>query len=238
MAADMGADVIPAPRPAPLVTAAQIQRFAPACDFQAMAPALDRACRARGIASPRRLRHFLAQLHHESGGFRRLEENLNYTTALRLQAVWPKRFPTLQAAEPYIRNPRALAEKVYGGRLGNTRPGDGWKYRGGGLIMLTGRNNYQRAQRWSGLPLDDQPELLRQVGPAAEVAAAFWQAEGLNEIVDEDDDEAAIAGVAERILANEGDDLVEATEEVNGGRIGLEDRRKLLIRAAFIWPDR
>lgn len=227
----------PTNAPKALVTAAQLQKFAPACDFMAMAPALDRACREYGITTQRRLRHFLAQLHHESGGFRRLEENLNYTTPERICAVWPKRFPTIASARPYVRNPRALAEKVYGGRLGNTRPGDGWKHRGGGLIMLTGRSNYARAERWSGLPLVEQPELLRQVGPAASVAAAFWQAEGLNEVVDADDDERAIADIAERILANENDDLIEATERTNGGRIGLEDRRKLLIRAGFIWPD-
>ena len=147
-----------------LITAAQLQKFAPACDFMAMAPALDRAARARRIDTPRRVRHFMAHLHHESMGFRRLEENLNYTTPERLCAVWPKRFPTVQAAAPYVRNPRALAEKVYGGRMGNVRPGDGWRHRGGGLIMLTGRDNYARAQSWSGLPLLEQPELLRQIG--------------------------------------------------------------------------
>lgn len=221
----------------PLLNAAQLQRFAPACDVIAIAPALDRACRANRIVTPRRLRHFMAHLHHESGGFKRLEENLNYTTPERLMAVWPRRFPTLQAAQPFVRNPRALAERVYGGRMGNTRPGDGWRFRGRGFIMNTGADNYRRAAKWSGLALEANPDLAAQVGPAAIIAASFWRAEGLNEIVDADDDEQAIADVAQRIKTNEADDLVEATEEINGGRIGLADRGKLLIRAAFIWPD-
>ena len=219
-----------------LITAAQLQRFSPKCDFLAIAPALNRAAISRGINTPRRVRHFLAHLHHESQGFTRLEENLSYS-AERLCAVWPRRFPTLASAKPYARNPRALAEKVYGGRMGNVRPGDGWKFRGGGLIMCTGYDNWARAEAWSGLPLLETPELGRQVGPAAEVAAAFWQAEGLNEIVAADAGERAIADIATRIKLNETDDLIEGTEEINGGRIGLEDRGKQLLRASFIWPD-
>jgi putative chitinase len=219
-----------------LITAAQLQKFSPRCDFMAVAPALNRAALAHGIVTPRRVRHFMAHLHHESLGLTRLEENLNYS-AKRLCQVWPRRFPTLAAAQPYAGNPRALAEKVYGGRMGNVRPGDGWKFRGGGFIMCTGHDNWARAEKWSGLPLRKSPELGRQIGPAAEIAAAFWEAEGLNQIVDADDDERAIADVADRIRLNETDDLVEGTEEINGGRIGLEDRRRQLLRAAFIWTD-
>lgn len=226
----------PISRPAPLITAAQLQKFAPSCDFQAVAPALDRACRAHGIATPRRIRHFMAHHHHESGGFRRLEENLNYS-APRLRQVWPSRFPSDAVAARYARNPRALAEKVYGGRMGNERPGDGWLYRGGGFNQLTGANNYRRAETWSGLPLLAQPELARQVGPAAEIAASFWDAEGINQIVDADAGEQAIADLAERLRVNEADDLLEGTLRLNGGRTGLEARGLLLIRAGFIWRD-
>jgi len=90
----------------------------------------------------------LATAHHETGGtFGPVTENLNYTSAARIKQVWPKRFPTLASAEPYVKNPRALANKVYGDRadLGN-RPGtdDGWNYRGRGLAQITGRANYEK----------------------------------------------------------------------------------------------
>lgn len=89
----------------------------------------------------------LATAHHETGGtFGPVTENLNYTTPERIRAVWPKRFPTAQSAEPYVRNPRALAGIVYGNRsdLGNTSPEDGWLFRGRGLAQITGRANYAK----------------------------------------------------------------------------------------------
>lgn len=89
----------------------------------------------------------LATAHHETGGtFGPVTENLNYTSAARIKQVWPKRFPTLASAEPYVKNPRALAGKVYGDRkdLGNTGPLDGWHFRGRGLAQITGRANYAK----------------------------------------------------------------------------------------------
>ncbi|RAS16105.1 hypothetical protein [Ensifer adhaerens] len=86
----------------------------------------------------------LAEAHHETGGqMQPISENLNYS-AKRLTEVWPSRFPTLAAAAPYAKNPQRLANKVYGGRLGNVDPGDGWLYRGRGLAQITGRENYAR----------------------------------------------------------------------------------------------
>jgi putative chitinase len=93
------------------------------------------------------LAYILATAKHETGGsFGPTVENLNYTTASRIRAVWPKRFPTDASAEPYVRNPQKLAEKVYGDRadLGNTQKGDGWRYRGRGLAQITGRGNYAK----------------------------------------------------------------------------------------------
>ncbi len=87
--------------------------------------------------------HFFGQCHHESGGFKRFVENLNYSSASRIRAVWPSRFPTDESAAPYVRNPEALANKVYGGRMGNTEPGDGWNFRGHGPIQLTGRGMFE-----------------------------------------------------------------------------------------------
>lgn len=93
------------------------------------------------------LAYILATTEHETTGtFGPAVENLNYTTAARLKQVWPKRFPTEASALPFVRNPVTLAEKVYGGRtdLGNTQPGDGWRYRGRGLSQITGRGNYRK----------------------------------------------------------------------------------------------
>lgn len=204
-----------------LITAAQLQRFAPGCDHQALAPALDAACRSFDIVTARRISRFMGQLHHESGGLTRLEENLYYTTPERIRAVWPARFPTVESAVPYLRKPKALALKVYGGRedLGN-RPGtdDGWTYRGGGLIGNTGRANYRAAGMAIGVDLVKHPELLRRPGVAALAAAAFWHSKGLNALADLGDVEAI-------------------SIRVNGGRNGLADRKRQTARAALIWRE-
>lgn len=94
------------------------------------------------------LAYALATTFHETGGtMQPIVENLNYSTASRLRAVWPSRFPTEASAKPYVKNPQALANKVYGGRLGNTGPNDGWLYRGRGFVQITGKSNYQKATK-------------------------------------------------------------------------------------------
>jgi putative chitinase len=94
------------------------------------------------------LAYSLASAHHETGGamIPRVE-NLNYTTAARIRKVWPTRFASEAAAAPYVRDPERLANYVYGGRLGNSQPGDGWRFRGMGLIQATGRDNAKRATK-------------------------------------------------------------------------------------------
>ncbi len=91
------------------------------------------------------LAYILATAFHETGGkMQPVRENLNYTSAARIKATWPKRFPTIASAKPYVRNPQKLANKVYGGRMGNTGPNDGWIHRGDGLPQLTGKENFTK----------------------------------------------------------------------------------------------
>jgi len=187
-----------------------------------------------GILTSRELRHFMAHMHVESAGFTVLEENLNYS-AQRLTQVWPKRFPTTAAAAPYARNPRALANKVYGGRMGNTGPNDGWLYRGGAWTQLTGKNNYVAASKWTGLDLVKNPELARTIKVASQISCDFWRANGLNAIVAVDSDERIVTKLAD-LMANEEDDLIQGTKRINGGTNGLSHRRDALKIAAQIWP--
>lgn len=146
--------------------------------------ALDRAMLRWKIDSRVRTAAFLAQVGHESGQLRQLVENLNYS-ADALVRTWPSRF-TAETAQAYARQPEKIANRVYGGRMGNgpEASGDGWRYRGRGLIQLTGRANYRAAGQALGLPLEEQPELLEQPEQAAQSAAWWWAQHGLNELAD------------------------------------------------------
>ena len=151
----------------------------PAERAERWAPLLDEALEAFEIDTPRRAAAFLAQCAHESAFLTRWSENLTYTSPQRIVDVFGRRrFPTIADAAPFVRNPKALAEAVYGGRedLGNTEPGDGARYIGRGLIQLTGRRNYARASE--GLEVDyvGEPELLLQM-PDAALASAWWWAD-------------------------------------------------------------
>lgn len=163
-----------------------------------------------GISTQLRLMHFLAQVFHETGGLTRLEENLNYSIE-RLRAVWPTRFPTMESAQPYARNPPELARKVYGGRLGNVRTEDGWNFRGRGLLQITGRGNYTRVGEILELDLVTHPELAAKKEHAVAVGGCMWHLRGANAPADRDD----IAGV---------------TKAINGGDNGLPDRERWLAR--------
>lgn len=100
---------------------------------------------AKRKVADNQLAYILATVFHETGGkMQPVEENLNYTTAAQIKKTWPSRFATVAAAQPYVRNPRGLANKVYGGRMGNTGPNDGWLYRGRGLPQITGKENYTK----------------------------------------------------------------------------------------------
>ena len=223
--------------PTGLITAERLRLFAPHCDYLAVAPALDAAAQAHGISTPRRIRHWLAQMSVESAGFTRLEEDLTYTTPERICAVWPSRFPTIAAATPFLRNPRGLAERVYGGRGGNDVAGDGWRYRGRSWMDITFKRNYGRASAWCGLDLVAQPDQAADPKVASTIAAAFWEMEGLNEAADADAGEKIYATIEAGVRGNELDDLKQETLTVNGGLTGWPDRQRQLLRAATIWKD-
>ena len=197
-----------------MITIVQLAALAPDSDAEVLAPELSAAAGEFGIDTARRLAHWLGQLYVESGGFTRFVENLNYS-AERLCAVWPARFATPAAAAIYAHNPQALAGKVYGNRLGNSQPGDGWAFRGRGLIQITGRDNYARFGQRLGLDLIGHPDLAAEPPAAARIAAAFWSVHGLNALADADDIEAI-------------------TRAINGGLTGLDARKAAVAKAKTI----
>lgn len=170
-------------------------------------PAVQMACARYEINTSKRIAAFLAQTAHESGGFTRLVENLNYS-AEALMRIWPKRFPTLAFAQKFHRQPELIANSVYASRMGNGGPqtGDGWKYRGRGLKQLTGKDNYRRCGEAMGVDLLDKPDLLLTPEFAARSAAWFWSVNGCSALAD--------AGEFEKL-----------TMRINGGLIGLADRK-------------
>jgi putative chitinase len=133
-----------------------------------------------------RMAAFIAQAAHESANFTRLEELLYYRTAERLIAVWPRRFAGLGDAAHFIRNPQALANRVYANRLGNgdEASGDGWRYRGRGIFQLTGRANYLAAGVSLGVDYKTSPEVVALPPDAAMTAGWYWATTRLNELAD------------------------------------------------------
>ncbi len=159
-----------------------------------------------GIKSARQQAAFIGQCGHECGNFTKLEEGLSYA-ADRLMKIWPKRFPTMEVAQKYARNPKALANYVYANRMGNRdeASGDGWRFRGSGWLQLTGHDNFYHASKACGVDFVMNPDLVRTPKYAAMTAGWFWATHNCNE------------------LAERGDNLA-LTKKINGGTIGLDDR--------------
>ena len=157
--------------------------------------------------NPKRMAAFLAQIAHESGGFNFVKEGLNYSAA-GLTKTWPRRFPTLASARPYARNAEKIANRVYANRMGNgsEASGDGFKFRGRGLIQLTGKTNYSRFAKSIGKSLNETIAYLETPEGAVASAGWFWDINKLN------------------IYADKGD-FVGLTRRINGGTIGLADRK-------------
>jgi putative chitinase len=166
------------------------------------------------INTPKRQACFIGQCMHESGGFKFLRENLNYS-AKALMNTWPSRFPDMDTAEKFERNPSAIANKVYGGRMGNTEDGDGAKYIGRGLIQLTGKDNYKAFGEAIGEDLVANPQLVEEPRYAALSAGWFWNKRGLNALAD-------------------AMDITTLTVRINGGRIGIDDRIAKINKALDI----
>jgi putative chitinase len=161
---------------------------------------------------------FLAQAMHESRDFTRLEENLYYTTAGRVQQIWPTRFPSLAQVEAVLRRPEVLANTVYSNLNGNGdfASGDGWRFRGRGLFQLTFRANYSAASQVLGRNYVAHPELVAQPEDAALTAAWFWASSGCNDLM----------------ARGEFD---KTTRRINAGLAGYSERRSLFadIRSAL-----
>jgi putative chitinase len=163
------------------------------------------------INTPRRIAAFVAQCAHESGNFTALRENLNYK-AVTLRKIFPKYFPTDEMAQKYATMPnkqQAIANLVYANRMGNGPPesGDGWRFAGKGLIQLTGKDNYTWFAASLGISVEEAAEYLETFEGAAQSACWFWETNKLNQWAD--------AG-----------DILMLTKRINGGTIGLEDRKK------------
>jgi len=163
------------------------------------------------IDSALRLAHFLAQCGHESGGFRLTKENLNYS-AKGLNGIFKKYFPTLESALPYERKPEKIANKVYGGRMGNgpEASGDGAKFCGRGYIQLTGKDNYTAFGKSIGEDVCANPQVVAEKY-ALLSAAWFFNKNGLHKMADGGATDAVVTSI---------------TKRVNGGTIGLPDRIK------------
>lgn len=198
------------------ITADILMQIMPAArrqDAERYASPIQAAMVRFGIETDLQQAMFLAQIGHESGYLSRVVENLNYA-ADRLCAVWPNRFPSIQAAEAFARQPERIANRVYANRLGNgdEASGDGWRFRGRGLIQITGRTNYRAAAGALELDVERSPDLLTIPEEAAASAAWFWSANKLSRFADRRD-------------------IVGCTRAINGGLVGIDDRRALYDRA-------
>jgi putative chitinase len=169
-----------------------------------------------GISTPKQQAAFIGQCSHECGNFTKLEEGLSYA-ADRLIKIWPRRFPNMEIAQRYARNPKALANNVYANRMGNRdeASGDGYRFRGRGCIQTTGHSAYFHAGQALGADFVMQPDLVAMPKYAALTAGFFWDTHKLNAFADSQD-------------------YVTMTKRINGGTIGLEDRKAHIAHALTV----
>ena len=169
-----------------------------------------------GIVTHNQQAMFIGQCSHECGNFRLLEENLNYKAAT-LMKLWPRRFPTLEKANEYSGNPKKIANSVYSSRMGNRdeNSGDGFRFRGRGIIQLTGHSSYFHCGKALAVDFVANPDLVSSPKYAALSGGWFWSTHNLNSPAD------AL-------------DYVKVTKIINGGTIGLDDRIKHVQQALAV----
>lgn len=197
---------------------AQVYPNLPAAQRAEYAPLMEDAFVEFGITTKPRLAAVLGQLAVESNELRKWEESLNYS-AKRMHEVWPKRFPTVESGAPFAMNPRAFANKVYGGRMGNTGPDDGYNFRGRTPVQLTGRDNYTAVGKKLDLPLADNPDLANDKATAFRVVGCYFR------------DIRPMLSVADK------GDFKAVSRAVNGGDEGMDARLKYSNRAMSVIPD-
>lgn len=187
----------------------RVCRLTPAARLVEILPPLVASFDLAQISTPLRAAHYLSQVTHESMGFTRLEENLNYSAA-GLRAMWPKHFQTDAIAQDYAHQPERIANRAYADRLGNgdEESGEGWKFRGRGGLQQTGEESYLRFTRETGINVLALPDLLADPQHAFLGAAKVWTWKGLNVFADKND-------------------IIEITHRISGGQTGLPDRQSL-----------
>ena len=196
-----------------MVTAEQLKKLHIGAEW---VDALNETFNTFGINTQRQQAAFIGQCGHECGHFRILEENLNYR-AETLMKLWKARFPTLDIANQYSKNPKKIANKVYSSRMGNRdeASGDGYRFRGRGCIQLTGHANYFHAGQALGVDFVMEPDLVATPKYAALTAGWFWSTHDCNRLA-------------------ESGDWAALTRKINGGIIGLEDRIKHINEALAV----
>jgi len=187
---------------------------------------IEQYCDKYKINTPKRISNFLAQVNYESGYMNYVEENLNYS-AKQLLKVFPKYFKTLEEAKEYEYKGEKIANKVYANRMGNgdEQSGDGYRYRGRGLIQLTGKNNYLKFSKWynDSKIFVDNPDLLLQPQFAVLSAFFYWDTHKLNDYIVDNVDDYTIC----KLL----------TKKINGGYNGLEERFRLYKKIRELYNE-
>lgn len=198
------------------ITTAQLKEIFPDANSKVLSSIvepLNKAMEEFEINTPLRCAAFVAQCAHESDLFTEEVENLNYS-AKGLMNTWPKRFPNLELANQYARQPQKIANFVYSSRMGNgdEASNDGWNFRGRGFIQITGKESYIACGKKLGIDLVKDPSYLETVEGACRSAGWFWQWKKLNKPADEKD-------------------ILKMTKLINGGTIGLQSRTDYYNRA-------
>jgi putative chitinase len=196
-----------------MVNAEQLQRLHIGAEW---VDALNETFTRFNLTTNNQMAMFIGQCSHECGNFRLLEENLNYR-AETLMKLWPKRFPSLEFAKQYEKNPKKIANSVYANRMGNRdeASGDGYRFRGRGALQCTGHSTYFHAGKALGVDFVMQPDLIATPKYAALTAGWFWETHKLNPPSD------AL-------------DYQKVTRIINGGTIGLDDRIKHVQQALAV----